>query len=67
MSAHAADRAEHRGHSKDFRYATWSVGIRDLGQPRTRAGGMPVAESNLSLARPREYLLDLRGQRRAAR
>jgi hypothetical protein len=31
---------------------TWSVGSRDLCQPRTEADGKPVTESNLSLRAP---------------
>ena len=45
----AADRVECRGHGKDSGYAIWSVGSRQLRQPRMEAGGKLVTESNLSL------------------
>jgi hypothetical protein len=45
----AADRVELRGHGNKLDHATWSVGSRELRQPRTGADGMPVTERNLSL------------------
>jgi hypothetical protein len=42
----AADRVRH---SRTFGYAAWSVGIRELCQPRAETGRKPVTESNLSL------------------
>ena len=38
---------------------TWSVGSRDLCQPRTEADGKPVTESNLSLRAPAQRAADL--------
>jgi hypothetical protein len=40
---------------------TWSVGSRDLCQPRTQADGKPVTESNLSLHAPAQRAAVLGG------
>jgi hypothetical protein len=50
MSASAADKVAGR---QDLGRAMWSVGSRELWQPRMEADGMPVTESNLSLSRAR--------------
>ena len=42
-------RVERRGRGKDFGHAGWSVGSRELRQPRTEADGKSVTESNVSL------------------
>ena len=52
---------ERRGHGKDFGHAMWSVGSRELRQPRTEADGEAGHGEQPGSARPRKRAADMVG------